>query len=73
MGRFRLVTAIAMAMVGAACRHERPGSHARCGGMTYPPLACPAGEQCVDVPDGCDSAHGGHDCPTYCVTAQPPR
>ena len=56
----------------AACHHERPGSHARCGGMTYPPVACPAGETCVDVPtDACDPAHGGRDCPTYCVTGEP--
>jgi hypothetical protein len=68
--RLFLAVAIGMAVTAAACRRERPGSHAPCGGMVYPPPGCPAGEECVDVPDGCDPAHGGYDCPTYCVTKQ---
>jgi hypothetical protein len=70
MGRLCFAAVIAIAAVGVACRFERPGSHAPCGGMTYPPPACPTGEECVDVPDGCDPGRGDSDCPTYCVTSR---
>jgi hypothetical protein len=62
--------AIAVAVMIVGCRRERPGSHLPCGGMTYPPPACPAGEECVDVPGRCNG-HVDDGCPTYCVTAQP--
>jgi hypothetical protein len=51
---------------------ERPGSHSPCGGMVYRPQECPAGEDCVDVPDDCrPGGSADQDCPRYCVTAQP--
>ncbi len=37
----------------------------QCGGFAG--IACPAGQECVDDPsDGCDPAHGGHDCGGVC-------
>ncbi len=41
-----------------------------CGGIAG--SACPAGEQCVDVPnDDCDPRQGGGDCPGICESVAP--